>query len=306
MKKLLYVLVLVAAVLLASLYILIPGKMTIAESVSIHSPLTSISRSFTKDSDWEKWWPGTKLFSFNDRTYTFQGNVYNVIPVVIADGEDSISSSMELAYIRNDSTLVIWKLTMNTALNPIKRLSRYRLIRAIRSDLKKILENMKDYMQDSKNIYGISVRVVKVVDSVLISTRRNFSYYPGIRETDSMIQQLKTYIAQQGASEKNYPMLNVHKISEDRYEAMVAIPVDRTLPETKDFSPKDLLKGGNILEAEVRGGPETIMTAFNELENYYFDYNYSSPAIPFQLMVTDRARETDTTKWVTRLYYPVL
>ena len=86
---------------------------------------------------------------------------------------------------------------------------------------------------------------------------------------------------------------------------MTAIPVDRELPLTKEFAPKFLLKRGNILETEVRGGPYKIETGLNELENYKNDYKFTSPASPYQLLVTDRLKEQDTAKWVTRLYYPV-
>ena len=99
-------------------------------------------------------------------------------------------------------------------------------------------------------------------------------------------------------------MLNVMK-TDNSYVAMTAIPVDRELPATNEFASKFMLKGGNILEAEIKGGPFTIERSFNELENYRADHKYTSPAIPFQSLVTDRAREKDTAKWITKLYYPV-
>ena len=40
--------------------------------------------------------------------------------------------------------------------------------------------------------------------------------------------------------------------------------------------------------------------------DYFLDSKRASPAIPYELMVTDRSAETDTAKWVTRLYYPIM
>ena len=105
--------------------------------------------------------------------------------------------------------------------------------------------------------------------------------------------------------EKNLPMLNVVKLDNLRYEAMAAIPVDKTLPKTNEFAPKFLLKGGNILEAQIEGGSYTIETSLKELENYRLDYKLNSPAIPYQLLVTDRTKEPDTTKWITKIYSPI-
>jgi hypothetical protein len=41
------------------------------------------------------------------------------------------------------------------------------------------------------------------------------------------------------------------------------------------------------------------------MKNYVEDNKKTSPAIPYQSLITNRLTETDTTKWVTKLYYPV-
>jgi hypothetical protein len=100
-------------------------------------------------------------------------------------------------------------------------------------------------------------------------------------------------------------MLNVNFDGLGNYETMVAISIDTLLPAKGPFSPKLVLKGGNILEAQITGGPATIRKGFEQFENYRSDYRISAPAIPYQLLVTDRLKEADTTKWITRFYYPV-
>ena len=105
-----------------------------------------------------------------------------------------------------------------------------------------------------------------------------------------MIQKLRKYIAENNAVERNFPMLNIISPDSSPYQVMIAIAVDRELPLTKEFAPKFLLKGGNILETEVTGGPYAIKSAFKELENYRSDLKYDSPAIPYQLLVTDRMK----------------
>ena len=171
--------------------------------------------------------------------------------------------------------------------------------------MNELLQSMKAFLEKTKNIYGVDIKETLVKDSALISTRRQFDHYPNVQEVDSMIQSLKKYIRQNNAIEKNSPMLNVFELGNSRYEAMTAIPVDKALPKTNEFAPKFLLKGGNILEAQIQGGPYTIKKGLEELENYRADYKFNSPAIPYQLLVTDRTKEPDTTKWITRLYYPI-
>jgi hypothetical protein len=63
---------------------------------------------------------------------------------------------------------------------------------------------------------------------------------------------------------------------------------------------------GNILMAKVCGGEASIVNAQTELNHYVSDWQKIAPAIPYQSLVTNRLTITDTTKWITELYYPVL
>ena len=67
-----------------------------------------------------------------------------------------------------------------------------------------------------------------------------------------------------------------------------------------------MLPGGNILITEVKGGPEEIKKAYRQVELYISDFQRVAPAIPFESLVTDRRAEKDSTKWITRIYYPVM
>jgi hypothetical protein len=63
--------------------------------------------------------------------------------------------------------------------------------------------------------------------------------------------------------------------------------------------------GGNLLIADVKGGPNTVNDAFEEVRMYMKDHKLVAPAMPFESMVTDRYLEKDTAKWVTKIYYPI-
>ncbi len=62
---------------------------------------------------------------------------------------------------------------------------------------------------------------------------------------------------------------------------------------------------GKILSTEIKGGEYAVETGFKELSNYISDNQLTSPAIPFQSLVTNRVMEPDTSKWITKLYYPI-
>jgi len=306
MKKILIALVLSVAFLLVAVYVLIPHRMKMEKTIKVIAALPGVSRVLTNDSSWKKWWPNKTLFTYNGKQYKLGGNAFNVININIYDGADTIKSRMELVLLNSDSIMIMWNAEKQTSNNPFKRFSIYRDAKRTQENMSTLLGHIKSFLDKPENIYGFPIHKVSVVDSVLISARRSLDHKPGEKDIDAMIQRLRKYIAENNAIEKNLPMLNVMKIDSTDYEVMTAIPVNRSLPDTKEFTSKFMLKGGNILEVQIQGGPHTIESAFIELENYREDHQYTSPAIPYQLLITDRLKETDTTKWITKLYYPVL
>ncbi|HLL44934.1 MAG TPA: hypothetical protein VK369_17410 [Segetibacter sp.] len=99
-------------------------------------------------------------------------------------------------------------------------------------------------------------------------------------------------------------MLHVRKTG-NGYETMVAIPVNRLLESNRQFVFKRMVPG-NILVSEVNGGVFTVQEARRQMDNYVEDNELTSPAIPFESLITDRLKEKDTSKWITKLYYPIL
>jgi len=305
MKRLLIGMVLLVAGLLAALYLFIPGRLKIVVTTTLHAALPGVSRSLHDSNNWKNFWPVKPAFTLDKREYLIKGKFINAFNIDIVSDKDTLQSIINLLFIGTDSITVDWSTEKMTSSNPFKRFVQYRQAIATEKDMMRILKRMKDFMEQTKNIYGIDIKQTTVTDSALISTRRVFDHQPTLKDIDDMIQSLKKYITVNNAVEQNFPMLNILQIDSSRYEVMTAIPVDRQLPFTNDFAPKFLLKGGNILEGEIKGGPNRIETALKEFENYRLDYQFETPAKPYQLLIKDRMKEQDTSKWITRLYYPV-
>ena len=305
MKKIFLALSLLALLAFAAIYLFIPGKIKNEAAISLEVAFPAVSRTLMDENNWKKWWPGAAPFNYNKQTYLIREKIPSVFEIDIYSGKETINSRLELIPGQNDAMRIDWHAERMTSNNPFIRFSRYWHAKTTEKNMNEILQSMKAFLEKTENIYGFEIKKTLVTDSVLISLRRSFEHYPNLQEIDAMIQDLRKYIVQYNAIEKNSPMLHVLTFDNSHYEAMSAIPVDKALPRTPEFAPKFLLKGGNVLEAQIQGGPITIENSLKEFENYRSDYRYISPAIPYQLMVTDRMKETDTTKWVTKLYYPI-
>lgn len=100
-------------------------------------------------------------------------------------------------------------------------------------------------------------------------------------------------------------MLNIERIDSSHYETMVAIPVDKELNEEQNVSTSIMLTmKDRFLFSEVTGGAATIQKAHEAIHKYMLDHVLTAPAIPFDILITDRSKETDTSKWRTAVYFP--
>lgn len=305
MKKVFFILLLLLALAVLASYVFIPNNIKVLSVASSSVNYMAAHRVLMNNNAWESWWPGKDKFSYNGSEFDITKKMLNSFELSISRRGDTVYGIVQIIPGNADSIQIGWSCTLLATKNPINRIIKYKEAVALKKDLDFLLTHLSNYLGKKENIYGFEIKQTIVTDSVLISTRKKFDHYPDEFEIDQLIQKLRNYIRLNNAKEMNYPMLNVRQLDSNRFDAMVAIATDRTLMETKDFAPKALLKGGNLLEADVRGGHYIIRKSFIEFENYKMDYGRTSPAIPYQLLITNRVEEKDTLKWKTKICFPV-
>ncbi len=169
-----------------------------------------------------------------------------------------------------------------------------------------ILQRIQQFYAKEENLYGREIKKEYVLDSTLISTSGTSEGYPTTESIYQLVSNLKNFAEKNGAQQTGHPMLNIYTADSSIYTTKVALPVDKKLKNSGNIAYRWMLGGGSILVTEVKGGPYTIQKAFTEMENYISDFHRTAPAIPFQSLITDRSKEPDTSKWLTKLYWPVM
>lgn len=314
MKKLLPVAFIILLILTAGVYLFIPGKIDISQTVLLPATASATFRILSDQNNWQRIWPVNynhdsskekNTFYYNDYSYQLKQKYFNTLGVLIRDNQNlNINSNIIILALQKDSVALEWEGTLILSRNPLKRIKEYRKAHLLKDNISEILIRIQSFMSDKEHIYGMNISRTIVKDTMMVSTKFTSHQYPTTAETYAAIKTLREYILRQGATETNYPMLNISSIDNNNFQTMVAIPINESLKDNNNISLKRMVRG-YILEAEVKGGPYTVSNAFTQLDNYVKDYNIDSPAIPFELLVTDRSKEPDTTKWITKLYYPV-
>lgn len=308
MKRLLRISLILVLGISAFLYSRIPATESHNYGMAFHCTENGAIRQLHDSTKWNLWWPGKKI---NGSTYSFENNTFTISNIIlpgietdISNRRDSIKAYFQVYRLKPDSTIFQWNFTYNYSSNPITRIQQYFRLYNLKADLRNFITAVKPYFENETNIYGMKIEQQTVKDSSYISTKQRFDHYPTTDNIYQLVNALKNYIQEKKGEQTNPPMMNVFPVTSTNYEVMVAIPTKWDLPEEGNFKLKKMVLG-NILVGEVRGGLSTVMNAEKQLANYVYDYGKTSPAIPFQSLVTDRLIETDSSKWITRLNYPI-
>lgn len=303
---------LIALVTLISVYIFSPNDITVDESLTLKCSSSALERFLGDTLNWKKWWPiDTKYSDKSNQSYkgyrlTLSKVMYNAYDILLTNKTDVISSRIIVLPFGRDSLTLRWETVLKQNINPFLHSNTSRQAKEIKQCISGIINSLYSFMSTSRNIYGFDIHLTTLKDTTLIATKNISKIYPSTEQVYRMVNTLRIYIASMGSKETNYPMLNVRK-ENDSFLTMVAIPTNKELKGNERLFPKRMIIiKDNTLLIEVHGGVLSVQKAFFELGNYMQDHHYGAPALPFESLITDRSKETDTTKWITRIYAPIM
>jgi hypothetical protein len=306
MKKLFLIVPAVLILLLLALVIFLPSQITVSKKIGIGTSQNGVVRLLTKKDRWQQWWPaGRQNMIYRNENFSFQQEQAKMAFMGIAFGDTMLPAQLNTLFYQKDSSGVVFQVSLPAASNLIQKISNYLKSRSLSGEVDELLSRLKTVAEKEENIYGLAIRQEKVKDSSLVAIKFETTGYPDTKRIYEAIAELRQYIKANGASETAPPMLHANPTGNQAYQVMVAIPVNKPLGGAGAIEPKRMVLG-NILVAEVKGGVFTAESGLEVLSAYANDRKRMSPAIPYQSLITDRMQEPDTTKWITRLFYPVI
>jgi len=308
MKKVVLAFAVVAVIVIALVYIFLPKNFVVSSIKSIPYKPAVVLRSLHENANWQHWFPArneANTFSFNDYAFKLGKKTYAAMDVTIERNNKIYNSSIHVLPYNADSSLVQWQVPFEEITNPFKRIEAYRAAKELKLDMDTLLGSFKTFTQSTKNIYGFNIQRTTLTDTALVSIKTVLKQYPSIELIYSLIDRLKNYVKEQHAAEHNYPMLNVTQLQDGSYEVMVGIPTNVPLAGTDLIKPKRMMMlKDKTLVTDVTGDNSIIQKALSATGSYMSDNALSSPVIPFQQLITDRSKEQDSTKWITKIFTP--
>ena len=157
MKKWIFILTGLIAVLLLFTYLFIPNIITLKTEKGIAVTQQGLHRMLLDSSNVEKWWPGdnaiSKGFTYNEHSYKIINNNISLLAVIISNKQNNISSSLYIISVNTDSVQLVWVGAMASSYNPIKRISAWLKAKNLNNDMNTIMEKIKTFYGNYENIF---------------------------------------------------------------------------------------------------------------------------------------------------------
>lgn len=303
MNKFLVITAAAIVLFFVGLYVFIPSTIVVSKAIVIPGKREAIYRVLADSNYWIKENTAANdgvQVSFADRTYT------GVTTKFTANNNVLDSSFLDIFALNADSVILSWEGRMPSPKNPVARLQQYWFAKAVKRSMDVNLAKFQTTLTSIEGLYGMAIQPARVIDSLLIFKLDSSNGYPQTDIIYKMVDQLKAYAIKQKANITNPPMLNISTKDSLTYYLKVALPVDKRLAGGEGIEHRWMLGGGNILFTEVKGGTKKIANAFDAIAKYASDFSRVAPAIPYQQLLTDRREVTDSSKWITRVYFPVM
>ncbi|HEV7330612.1 MAG TPA: hypothetical protein VGN63_06180 [Flavisolibacter sp.] len=306
MKKLIWIVPAILLLLLTAVVFLLPSQPVVYRKISLHASQDGIVKLLTQKNKWQQWWPITqKGVIYDSANFSYQQQLLKSAIMHLPFQDSNLLAQMNTVMYSADSAGVIFQMALPASSNPLQKITNYFESRKLAGTAETILQNLKSFAEKEENIYGFSVRQERVKDTALVATRFETTGYPDPARLYDAVEELRRYIASQGAKETGSPMVHSEAGQNGQHQVMVALPVDSVLQGNGTIQPKRMIPG-KILVTEVKGGPHTVQKAMQDFEQYVIDHRRTSPAIPYESLITNRLQEPDTSKWITRLSFPVM
>lgn len=310
MKKWMLLAVLVAGLITGAIYYFIPAQLHIASSGYVGCNARPAALLLLESEQWKRWWPhqtgNDTVFQQNGFSFSVSNKSPYAADMLIKDTDGQmIVSVANLILYKNDTTGIEWQCTLHNSANPITRFQNYLLATRIKKSMDQLLKSFILFANDEQHVYGVKIERERFKDTFMISSQTHFSAYPSEKNIYEHIEKLTQYAASKGASPINPPMLNIESVDSSGYLLKLALPISKEIPSSDSFRFRFMIQG-NTLRANVTGGPQHIKNTIEQMRLYIGDFHLSSPAIPFESLITNRSLEKDSSKWTTNIFYPVM
>lgn len=307
---------------------LLPAHVTVSRNMAIKAPAYVIFPELNDLHNWANWspWqqkdPNSKI-TYNgapygpgaEQSWDSENPEVGKGSMKITGTEENRKVVVELNFMENglasssfdlepgtDGTLVTWTFESDMGMNPIARWVGFLMMdKWLGQDFDAGLSNLKS-VAEAKPVLAVQVRPRTAQDYIGIKATVSEAEIGNTLGT--LYGQMMEYAGKNRLQISGAPFAIVYSYSPERIEMEACLPVSKPASASGDIQP-GRLEAGNNAEVDYYGKYEGSGVGHYAIDEWMKKENKQPGGAPYEVYETDPMSEPDTSKWLTRICYPL-
>jgi len=164
---------------------------------------------------------------------------------------------------------------------------------------------LKSYLENVRSFYGYDILATKIRDSIIASIVLRIpkkDLFPAIHEG---FRELQEYLAAKDLARTGHVSVSYIPLSPDSLRVTVGIPVNQFATPAHGVACLLLPGKGNILVGTYQGLFSGRQNIYNAMARYEADHSMMAPSEPFERYLNDSLPDSDSSRIMMELNYPV-
>jgi effector-binding domain-containing protein len=328
--KILGISILLLILVMGIISFFLPSKIAVEKSTVIKALPEVIFEQINDLHNWEKWSPWIETDTTIDIKYFgnekgegagFEWKSENrhtgngTITILASVINDSILCEIELFKKGKASatfyfnkvefgTRVNWSIKMNLGINPLKRFMRALIIKRISNDSERGLKNLKRNIESAR-----------IIDQALVETTQFTGFgFEGIRakvkpqeagqKMSFFLSGLREYIKTNNLKVVGYPFSIYYSFTQDEVDFLIGIPTENSGKDSKTIK-SGKIEPCKVVTLDYYGPYSGIEKGYSVINKWIADNKKKVSGEPFEIYIANSENEKDSTKWLTKIFFPI-
>lgn len=333
MKALKTVLIILGAVIVLMVIIsfFLPSTVKVERSIFIKTHACIPFEQVNNFHNWKNWSPWHKIDTAMKGTYegpeSGEGAIFkwdsknknvgvgsmqltkvvkdSLIEMKLTFGKEPAAESGFRFADMKDSVKVSWYIITHLGWNPIAKFFGLTMEKMISPDFEKGLNDLKTICEAKTCCMKYKIEETTVKPFLFLSIRVTCTPATIGQKMGRCFGEIMAYMGKNGLKQTRPPIAFYHKYEGNIFDVEMGIPVDKAA-KTKD---KKIMftefKGGKSLVALYYGPYDNIGEAHKMMMHRVNEHGLKMNGACWEEYVTDPGTEKDSSKWLTKIYYPI-
>lgn|GEM_PF-961254 len=311
----------------------LPSKFQLEKRVIINADIQQIFNQVEDLKNWKNWSPWAvkdESVYLNDAgysnpssgvgaTFTWDSEKENVgsgtLKIVATENNKSIKTSTNLGFatpndnwtfIETDEGIeVVWATEMDFGFNPISKFFGLFLEDEIAPDYELGLKRLKEYTENLPKIHQVEVKEESVDETWFLSIRDTVTQAEMNNVHGKIYSQINRYMDENGIAINSSPLVIYHFWSDTLTDIEAGIPIADSVEVIDEKIKLNKIDSGKVITAIHFGAYDRIPETYFGINEWMRKNKAVVKGPPWEVYITDPAKESNPDKWQTAIYFPI-